>query len=668
VKDQTIPQYFALRPLDNALVARNGVSIKPLRFDGMLGAPELMDFQGVDLETWAQRFLADVDLFISAPYAAQAYQTPKRQTLESVLGSKDVLAGSIAAGLDYILELKQPDPSRVQPPPRDWSSAVESLRQMLLVSLTAGYNVDAVVQYDATVSSPWTSEFAKFSGPGKLPDDLQLRTTLSSAKTPLTTTPPDSPSYVNFLLSVAEEGQTRTADLEIHYPINEVEFNIREIVDGYDASDWLTLVLNDDLPSQVQINLGRASVPLPVRSYPPLPTLLAQTAAATNPAPTDYTQALRWDYSLAYQHQSSAVDQIRLEIEFNQTPLLTANEALDDVDLFAALAQYNSVAPQLWDILKRLPDYGKATDKTTIENAMATFASLVTTVATAWSSYWSSNVFVAQRMASARGPGPECYGFVQTLNTFDEPLKQDFYSTLYLERPVADGSVDWPVMSVLVGDKFESMGTGVETPDGRRRYDFPEGVKAFSLLTLEMRFAGLEIAKYQNASSQIQVVRNASLSDLALTRPAFVYQTQWFAFPSLVSPLLAWRDPFPIGMWTTDPATNPLTSVFKRLFGDATDNRTISCAIRYGYELATSPGGDRIVPYLPVSFRPKFTYDPVIATGTVQQIITVVQTWFTEMQPVTTGGEWLIGLNLYSSVDGQMDRPLLELPVFSPIG
>ena len=665
VKDEKIPQYFALRPLDNALVARNGVKIKSLLANGTLGEPDLMDFQGVDMETWAQRFLTDVDLFLSAPYAAQAYQTPKRQTLESVLESKDVLAGGIAAGLDYILELKQPDPSRVDPPPRDWNSAVESLRQMLLVNLSAGYDVDAVVQYDATVSSPWTNVFANFSGPGKLSDDPQLRTTLSSAKTPLTTTTPGNSSFVNFLLVVAKEGRGRTADLEIHYPINEVEFNIKEIVNGYDASDWLTFVLNDDLPSQVKIDLGKPSVPLPVRSYPPLPTLLGQTALATHPEPTDYAQAMRWDYAFAYQHQSMAVDQIRLEVEFNQAPLLASASALDEVDLFAALAQYNSVAPQLWDLLKRLPDYAQASDKTTIENAMVTFASLVATVATAWSSYWSSNVIVAQRMASTLGPQPQRYTFLQTLDAiFDETLNTWFYSKLYLKREVAEGPLEWPVMAVLVGDEFVSMGNGVDAPQGRQ-YEFPEGVEAFSLLTLEMRLAGLEIANFQNASSQIQVVRNANLSNLAPTRPAFVYQTQWFAFPNLVSPLLAWRDPFPIGAWTTDPATNPLTSVFNKLFGDATVNRTISCAIRYGYELATSPGGDRIVPYLPVSLRPKFFYDPVTATGTVQQIITVVQDWFAKMQPVTTGGEWLIGLNLYSSVDGQMDRPLLELPVFS---
>lgn len=663
--DEKIPQYFALRSLDNALVSRNGVSIKPLLADGTLGPAQLNDFQGVDMETWAQRFLGDVDLFVSAAYAASAYQTQQRQTLESVLASKESLAGGIAAGLDYILDFEQPDPSRTEPAPADWSAAVESLRQLLLVNLTTGYNVDAVVQYNATVSSPWTSLYANFSGPGKLADDPlleELRATLTSAKTSLTTTPPNQPSYVNFLLGVAKEGRGRTVELQIHYPINEVEFNIEEIVDGYDASDWVTLVLNDDLPPQVSIDLGTPSVPLPVRSYPPLPALLGQTAVPTHAEPADYTEALLWDYAFAYQHQSLAVDQIHLEVEFNQTPLVAAARALDEVDLFAALAQYNSVAPQLWDILKRLPEYASAPDKSTIENAMQTFASLTSAVATAWSSYWSRELVFSQRRVSALGPQPELYTFLQTLEaTFDATLKKFFYEALYLERETADGSLGWPVMGVFVGDEFVSMGNGVDTEQGRR-YDFPEGVEAFTLLSLEMRFAGLAIADYQNASSRLQVIRNANLSTLAPTRPAFIYQTQWFAFPNLISPLLAWHDPFPIGVWTTDPETNPLTAVFTQLFGAATNNRTISCGVRYGYELAVSTGEERIVPYLPVKFRPKFTYDP---DTTVEEIITAVQSWFAQVQPVTTGAEWLIGLNLYSSVDGQLDRPLLELPVFS---
>ena len=677
---EKIPQYFALRPLENALVARNGVPIRSLHPDGTLDVkPQLNDFQGVDMETWAQRYLADVDLFLSAPYAAAAYQTPKRQTIESVLGSKDALAGGIAAGLDYILDFKQLDPSVTSPPPPDWSSAVESLRQLLLANLSAGYDIDAVIQYDATASSPWTTPYAKLNGPGKLiepdpnqprlddePTPSQQRATLSSAKTSLTTTPEGQPSYVNFLFEVGEEGREPTARLNLSYPINEVEFNIREVVDGYNASDWLTLVLNNDLPSQVEIDLGNPDVPLPVRSYPPLPTLLGQTATPAHEAPAGYAEAMQWDYSFAYMHQSLAVDQISLEVEFNQTPLLAAARALDEVDLFGALAQYNNVAPQLWDILKLLPEYPKSGDKGTIDNAMETFATLVGSVATAWSSYWSSGNVVAQRTASAQGPQPERYTFKQTLDAERGPLLDKwFYKVLILERDVAEGPVDWPEMAVYINDERRPLVKGVET-DRRMRYDFPEGVEAFNMLALEMRFVGLGIANYQNASSRLQVVRNAELSLLAPTRSAFVYQTQWFSFPSLVSPLLSWREPFPIGTWTIDPATNPLGPVFNTLFGSGTDNRTISCGIRYGYELATSDDG-KIVPFLPVKFRPKFTYDPNIVTGTVSQIIEAVQSWYDQQHPVDTGGEWLIGLNLYSSVDGQLDRPFLELPVFSTL-
>ncbi|HKR62863.1 MAG TPA: hypothetical protein VJZ00_03960, partial [Thermoanaerobaculia bacterium] len=665
--DEKIPRYFALRPLANALVARNGVAIQPLLADGTLGTAVSTDYQGVDLETWAQRFLGDVDLFVSSPYAAAAYQTPQRQSLESVLESKSTLADGIAEGLDYILDFGQSDPSRTIPSPPDWSSAVESLRQMLLVNLTAGYDVDAVVQYDATVSSPWSDLYANLSGPGKLADVPllnELRATLTSGKTSLTSTPENEPSYVNFLLDVAEEGRGRAVDLEMEYPINEVEFNIEEIVDGYDASDWLTLVLDDDLPSEVSIDLGTPSVPLPVRSYPPLPALLGQTAVAAHADPIDYAEAMLWDYAFAYQHQSMDVDQIRLEVELNQASTLGATTD-DDADLFAALAQYNSVAPALWDILEHLPDYATSVEQATIENAMATFASLAANVATAWSSYWSGDVVTAEEKTLSAGPEPELYVFLQTLETrFDDTLETFFYTSLYLEREVADGTLDWPVMGVFVDGAYVSMGEGVDTDDGRR-YDFPDGVVAFSLLTLEMRFSGLGIADYQNASSQLQVIRNANLSTLAPTRSAFVYQTQWFAFPNVVSPLLSWRDAFAMGTWTTDPVTNPLSEVFTALFGTATGDRTLSCAIRYGYELATSADGQRIVPSLPVKFRPKFTYDAAEETGTVQQIIAAVQSWYTEMQPVTTGAEWLFGINLYSSVDGQNDRPLLELPVYA---
>lgn len=667
-----IPRYFALRPLENALVTRNRVSIQPLLDDGTLGSTAPRDFQGIDMEVWARRFLADVDLFGSAPYASAAYRTPKRQSLERVLASKQTLADGISRGLDYVLDFGQPDPSRQATPPPDWISARESLRQRLLVNLAGGYGVDAIVQYDSQVTSPWSKEVARLSGPARLGSGSvdQMRTKVSSAKTPLKQTPANTAGYVNFLVDVAQEGAGRTVDLDLSYVVNEVEMNIEPVIDGYDASDWLTFVtpFDDPLPPGVTLNLGRPQVPVPVRGYPPLPLLLAQTAPASVPHAKTHEDAMRWDYAFTYQHQSMAVDQIRLEIELNQPPLDLDALALGEDHLFEALAQYDTVAAKLWSILNGLSDYDKAADKTTIENAIATFDTLVKKVAENWGLRWSAASATVSRQSAGLGPQPEIYAFTQTLDSRYDPEKQKtYYTSVVLERMRADGSLDWPLMSVIHPDGMVvPMGRGTDTPRGRK-YDFPPDVEAFVLLGLEMRFDRLHVASYQNASSQVQVVRNANLSDLAPTRSAFVYQTRWLAFPSVITPLLAWRDPFPIGKWDWKPADNPLNAVFTALFGIATANRSMNCGVRYGYELATTTDA-AIVPYLPVKFRPKFTFLPGTGNGTtLADIVDAVKSWNDREQPVTDGGEWVVTIQFFSSVDGQLDRPLLQLPVMSTL-
>ena len=118
-------------------------------------------------------------------------------------------------------------------PPADWLAATEALTQRLRVNLSAGYDVDAILQYDAQVISPWTTDTTRLVGPGKLPDTqggAQLRTKVSSAKTSLAKTDANAPSYVTFLIDESEVGVERTADLSLAYPINEVEMNVTPIV------------------------------------------------------------------------------------------------------------------------------------------------------------------------------------------------------------------------------------------------------------------------------------------------------------------------------------------------------------------------------------------------------------------------------------------------------
>jgi hypothetical protein len=674
--DQLIPRYFALRPLQNSLVSRTDVLMQPLQADGTLGTAAAANFQGVDLETWAARFLADVDLFLTAAYAAPAYRTKARQGLETILAGKKKLALAVAQGLDYTLDLGQPDPSRADPPPADWAAAVQALQQRLLASLSSGYAVDAIVQYDATIASGWAIDSARLSGTGVLPPALAVpgqgerRVQVSSAKTHLAATAPGLPSYVSFLVDVAEDGQQRSIALaDLRYRINELEFHVTPVVDGYDASDWLSFILpfGDDLPPGVTIDMGQPDVPLPQRGYPPLPSLLGQQAPATHPDAADYTQATHWNYVFSCQHQSAAADHLGFEVELNRPPMLRARSDSSD-DLFAKLAQYMGVAPALWDLLQQLTALDKVADPTVLENAIRTFAGLVDGVAGAWGPHWTGQAKERlPRKPAVRGPTALVRKFTMTLDVPDVPPDQRAsYSFLHLTRD-AQGGLDWPFVQIFTpGGPRHPLGQG-EDWDGGRRYTFPPGIPAWQLLCYEFEFRHLHVATYQNGHSQVHVRRNTGLSQLAPTREAFVYETRPLAFPDLVTPLLTWTRPFPIGLWSDTPAANPLVPVFAALFDGDPDSRTISCAIRYGYELAVASPRLAIVPYLPVKFRPTFAYQADAATGTVRQIIDQVTKWRNDHDPASAGGEWSVVLTLYSSLAGQVDRPLVVLPVTARI-
>ncbi|HEV7405659.1 MAG TPA: fibronectin type III domain-containing protein, partial [Chthoniobacteraceae bacterium] len=658
-----IPQFFALRPLQNSLVSRAGVPIQPLQSNGTLGTTEVtIDFQGIDLETWVRRLLSDIELFLSAAYVAPLYQTERRDQLDIVLCAKKTLAAAIATGLDYVYDLGQPDPARQDPSPADWASAVETLRQQLLGNLSQGYSTGVIVQYQAEVTSPWTTDTTRLSGPGQLPSPTgteQRLATVGNAKISLATTPAGHPTFVNFPLTISEAGQRRSVRLDLTYPVNEIEFRVAPVVDGYDTSDWLRFVLPfTPPPVGVTFALGSLEAPLPLRAYPPLPALLGQSCQPTFPQTTAYSQAVLWNYMVTFQHQSMAVDQIKLQVEFNQAPRLSAAFSVTD-DLFGHLAQYITVAPTLWSMLQALPASAGNPVSLTVTNAIATFATLVRNVANRWAAHWKPTANPLVNLQAATGPVPEIYKFTATLQTLGS-TGQRYYQTLQLRRDHADGAVGWPSLEVFGPDGQPSdLGGGTVQPDGTNLYPFPSDlIPAFGLLKYQATFASLPIGSYQSADAQIQVVRNAQLvPGMPPTRAGFVYQTPVLSFADPLTPLLGSDTRFAIGPWTTDPATNPLAAVFSTIFNHDATHGNISCAILYGYEL----GGDATTPlvtYLPVKFRPRYPYD---GANTVPQIIAAIGAWESANHPSATGGEWVFGLALYSSINGQLDSPILEL-------
>lgn len=704
------PLSFALRPLSNALESKAGVEVRTLDpATGQWGNVEVRDYQGIDMEVWARAWLAGLDLLCTAPYSAPAYKVAPT-ALADLLAAKKLLACAVADGLSPIFAEQEASGGTIGGPA--WQSAREVLHERLLARLSQAYDTTAILQFPATVVSPSTADAAKLVGAAKLrPLDAGLSTRvtaaggesgawkvsqLGNAKVALAA---NETATVSFPLDVSQPSRHRSVTLEPVFAINEIEFNIAPVVDGYAASNWLTFVRPFDRfpPSAFSAPLGTPVAPVPLRAYPELPALVSQIAeTASNPESSE--DALLWSYVFTYTHQSAAQDQMRIELEFNRGPVAQRMAITDDT-LFQKLAEYASASDTLWHILGALEHSTAPSSDPVLANALASYAELAAEVSAAWAGWWgigSCNEIVARAgspraahvglVPSTRRAAPqagdaepasaphEFYHYLATLNA--ELIEGgDVYTSLTLKRLSADGVVAWPAIEVIREDgKVIPLSAPVLAPDAEdsetHTYSFPRSdpldrVPAFTRLAFRWSVPRLHIATYQNAASAISVIRNAHLlgASGAETCTAFVYSTPQLGFPEPLVPLITVSDRLSIGRWTTDPATNPLTGLFDTLFDHDPVGREIVVAIRYGYTLVA--GNPPLETFLPVRLRPRFHYS---AAQTVRSIIDTVEEWRQQVLPATVGGLWGFSISLYSSNDPALNRPLVELQrIVSPI-
>ncbi|MGW0765444.1 LysM peptidoglycan-binding domain-containing protein [Streptomyces sp. NPDC002676] len=654
------PRTFAIRPLTTTLIARQHVYTPG--FDvrtGLLTEGQTRDYQGIDLELWAQGFLADVELLLSAAYVQGEYELG-RNVLDDIIGIKKTLAGAVAAGLDYVLAGEAPDAG--SDPKR--AAAVEQLRQELLVSLTRGYATSAVIQYDTSAASPWADQYARLSGNpvvGYENVPAHLRTaTVSNGKVPLA----DGDSQISFLVTVPDVAAHAALDLTLDFSGVELEFGIEREIEGYDRSDWLTFVTplaSGSVPA-LNFDLGAPRVPIPLRAYPPMPILLDQHADVPTSA-AGLGDALYWQYRFSVQHQSAEQDTVELRVIYNQLSRTPAG-APDD-DLFGALAQYTAVSAPLLGLLAGLTDWeGADPDKrTAMTNALGTYRTLAAAVAQAWTAHWTDGP-APMRVSSATAGGP-----VPHINRYALGLDAEngWYATLRLTRTVESGpgEAGWPEKIVCVtaaGERHELTPVdpevcGCADADHCRCYAFPlQAVEAFTLLTFELTFPRVHIAAYQSASASAQVTRNAQLLGEGWpdTVPSFVYRTPEVGYSEPVVPFIDLTGAITIGPWGP-PDHNPLAPMFDTVFDGDPAGRTIAIGARYEYTLV--PSDQPVSALLPVVQSTVGTY----GSATVPTLTQALVEWSEREQPATEGGAWAFRLSLYSSVDPSLQRPVLQL-------
>ncbi len=659
------PRFYALRPLYPTLISRVGVTVPMVNSDGTISdSPALNDFVGIDVETWARRYLSDVDRLLSGPFAS-LLQRHAPAALTQALAAKRLLIGSdggpisgatgVAAGLAPVLALQSVTPSGAR------RNAAITLAQALGANLSSAYASAGLVQYDTAVDSNWTrvpgTPGARLYGDG-MPDPASpVAYTLTSARVDLTL----ASSTAEFILGLDRPAEHKSIAFAPGFRPTHLEWNIQTLpLDGnagYVSSNWLTFIpafTAEVLPAAVKLELGSSEAPIPLRAFPALPSVQAQSAGPSHPDSTKLDELGQWTYGFAYRHEHAAQDELVVNLTFNLPNSSGRANAVAGVDVATSLACYQTVNDTLFGLLTGA----------TLANAAASLAKLMHDVAAAWTGHFG-------RVDAARAN--KLVGAVAGSFWLDVQLEYGGSGDIVSIRltrlpdpgqpgsaptaPGPDGA--WPVLRYHApdGSDHELIGDPVEPGALDRRYQFKDGPRpAAQWAQVELRYENLQIRSWQNATGSVAVVRNRSLVSGLQTDLDFVYASARVQAADLTTPLLRWTNAVEIGKGA-DPIAG-LVAALNTLFGSSPDGQPISLAIGYGYEL--TPGlapGSGLRTVIPVSLLPRREWSATIATALTE----FIDDWQKTRTPATTDALYQFGLTLYSEQAPITSPPLLTI-------
>ncbi len=675
--------------------AHNPSAYYPAGLTGPTG-PVSKNFRSIDLDVWARQFLATVDLVLSAPYATPLFQLggptgitgptgpapfaagatgftaggPGRAAFDALVSAKERLAERIAQGLDYILEGPTGPTAGVLR-----HDAREVLRQNLLINLSNAYATAAILQPRFLIPSGGTGATGapRLSGkpvepppPTEGPVGFEDAYSISTGKLPMV----EGESNAAFLFNLSSEDQHKNVTLDLNYVVNEMEYDIQpaDKIEQYEPSSWLSFIVpigSSATQPEVKVDtrLGELEIPVPLRAYPVLPSLIAQAATASVPDSNTLAEAKLWDYSCTFEYQPAAQDTVFLLVSFNLFDEHQALAMARQPDLFDWLAQFASIYPELKNGLALLPAWkpGQAYDAPLL--AASTLADLAQKIANVWRVYPPAPV----RPDDIKVKGQKFLYQLDVTRTGDNQFLDTLRLTL-LERPVGS-TLAWP--SVYVGDQKLTV-TGPPPPPDQILYKYPPDIPAAGPLTQRFVFTRNDIIQIFNAWTAVSIARNLLLVDAGpegaaapFTNAGFVYTTPLVGFTNKLTPLLTHNRPIDIAGITGPPAGKTLAQYLSILFQQLLEIGTgpsgprpnvIKVASNYGYSLAsTGPtgAGAALMAYLPILMQPKFNFHSsdlgvTGPTAFVSRLASQIETWQGENRPSRNRGVYSFDVSVFS--------------------
>ncbi|MFW0716550.1 LysM peptidoglycan-binding domain-containing protein [Pedobacter sp. N23S346] len=487
-----------------------------------------------------------------------------------------------------------------------------------------------------------------------------LNYAISTAKTDLST----GTSEANFMLNVLSGQKNRKVLLNLDYVIDEMEFNIADVqqAEDYQASSWLTFLIPIARGQQViNSNLGQPEIPLPLRAYPGMPTLLVQSGtAAVEPSkipkqfPDNINAAKLWKYAFSYQLTLTEQDTSYLHLRFNLNEV--ANKKLftsvKEVDLFDTLAQFSTVWPQLQNDLAVLP-LGVPSPK--LAQAADIFATLAEDIAVSWG-YNQHNLLKNAILAETEYQ----YGVSGIADESVNPKWEALVVSSLQAAPVSPtGMFPDLVWISRAGGTVKEYVLGKAASATSCTYSFPNLIRPLVTQPLELRveFDRMNLIRYQDALAGTYVTRNAYLVETK-TNPDFVFKIPEIVFNQTMFPLVEQSVTLPFRNQQPD-----LQHALQGLFTTLLEGHTPAVKMTglYGYRLAVSEGSNddeqAIVSLLPMVFRPMTTY----RTALVDEIAQAIGNWVAGKPLSQQGGRYTFDLYVFSELGSNAARPLLRL-------
>lgn len=665
--DANKPVFYAPPPLSTQLITR---AVDGLRqYDATLGFTEVRQvFSSVDIDRWAASFLSSVENIFSPQIAPQVADrsSSDAELYDPYVANKTSLAGNISATLAYIYAYKQAvgDPD----------SAKFAMYQALLETLENDYDISTLVQMAALIGLHGDIEpggapdsppnlYGNIRAAGSPADSEQpLPYNFSPSKLPLK----DGKAWLNFLLSVEDPAAQNALTLDLDYQMGFVEHNIDPAARrcNYTPSNWLTFVLQQNaepLPQKEKNTLtapmGDVRMPIPLRSYPPLPKLLAAGATQDTPGADikAIDEALSWTYTLTVELPAASQDTLNLMVTFNEPPqghsasrprmmLAEAAKRPPPADLFEALARYAFEYPQLAPDIKALADGGTPRSN----EALKDFSELVSGVAAAW-------------------PGwvPPATNFLPvadddtTHEQWDYAIDHTSDGTLTASASRSRGSVVWPDIEGYDAPQVETSGN---------RATYKLKVPGPAPARLELSWGRLYVLDYQSARTSAFIERNRNLGGAGeTTNEQFVYRTETVALPAPVVPLIIAPNTLSLASGSSLEAT--VTAMYRALHaspggtitsGDSQNELKLEGPISYSFRLLDNLDSSVL------SFLPLFLLQEDIAPGAdADAALRAAQNmndWRKETDPKIDNSAVSFRLTIFATkiVQGEEQLPLVQ--------